>query len=103
MVSPLEVLFPGLADGDYQITSPKDEIYNCIAWAAGDTSIWWWPNSSPHKRGYWPPGVSREVTLDAFQAALAFLGYMPCAGEEAEQGFEKVALFADCQGKPTHA
>jgi hypothetical protein len=26
-----------------------------------------------------------------------------CPGEEAEPDFEKVALFADAQGKPTHA
>ena len=30
MVNPLEEYFPALAKGDYQLTSPKDPIYNCI-------------------------------------------------------------------------
>jgi hypothetical protein len=43
-----------------------------------------------------------EETLDAFVAAFATLGYVPCSGEEPENGFEKVALFAR-GGMPTHA
>jgi hypothetical protein len=35
MVMGLEDIFPGLRTTAYQVTSPKDSIYNCIAWAAG--------------------------------------------------------------------
>ena len=31
--------------------------YNCIAWAAGDTRWWWWPDPN----SYWPPGPSSEM------------------------------------------
>jgi len=101
MVNALETAFPRLAQSGYRITSPKDKIYNCIAWAANDLRNWWWPG--PHEEDeYWPPGVPRDVTLAAFQAAFAFLGYAFCEGEEIEPGFEKVAVFADVRGKPTH-
>ena len=38
----LEVAFPGLCDTPYQITSPADDNYNCIAWAAGfgGSAVW---------------------------------------------------------------
>jgi hypothetical protein len=102
MVRPLEELFPGLAANAYQVTSPRDNDYNCIAWAAGDTRRWWWPSQSVGKE-YWPPGVPRERTQAAFVAAFATVGYTVCEGDEPEAGFEKVALFADAQARPTHA
>ncbi len=70
--------------------------------AAGDTKNWWWPGPNI-KKEYWPPGVLRQVTLAAFQEAFASIGYVVCEGEELEAGFEKVAVFADLQGEPTHA
>jgi hypothetical protein len=51
-------MFPGLAHGGYQVTSPRDSDYNCIAWAAGDTHNWWWPGGDVGKE-YWPAGVPR--------------------------------------------
>ena len=36
-------------------------------------------------------------------AAFASLGYTVCEGEGLEAGYEKVALFADAGGRPTHA
>jgi hypothetical protein len=27
----------------WSVTSPADTLTNCIAWAAGDTTQWWWP------------------------------------------------------------
>jgi hypothetical protein len=103
MVSPLlEELFPGLAQGGFLPTSPADKCYNCIAWAAGDTGKWWWP-APELEEAFWPAGVVREETLLAFREAFATLGYFLCDGEELEPGFEKIALFADDQGIPSHA
>jgi hypothetical protein len=103
MVSPLlEELFPGLAQGGFLHTSPADPHYNCIAWAAGDTGKWWWPTPELED-AFWPAGVAREETILAFQEAFATLGYFLCDGEELEPGFEKIALFADDQGIPSHA
>jgi hypothetical protein len=94
MVNRLEEVFPGLAGTPYRVTSPRDNDYNCVAWAAGQTRSWWWPGPDLEKE-YWPPGVPREETLAAFQQAIATLGYLACEGEGTEPGFEKVALFAD--------
>lgn len=102
MVKFLEKIFPRLADGDYQITSPHDPDYNCIAWAVGDISHWWWPGPNLD-REFWPPDLAREVTCPAFESMFALLGYAPSDNEEWENGFEKVALFADANNKPTHA
>lgn len=102
MVNPLEMAFPGLARGGYRITSPADPDYNCLAWAMADASKWWWPGPDIDTE-YWPPGIPRETTLDAFRVVFVLLGYVECAEEEAEAGFEKVAVFTVGQSKPTHA
>ena len=100
MVAPtLEDVFPGLRGQPYQITSPKDQRYNCIALAAGDDSSWWWPDASGEDR--WPAGVARAETIEAFRDAFAVLGYVVCASEELETGHDKIALFA-LAGVPKH-
>jgi hypothetical protein len=99
--SELERLVPGLARADYEITSPADPAYNCIAWAAGDTSRWWWPD--PEESDYWPPGVPREETLQVFIAAFEISGgYETCQAPDLERGFEKTAIFV-ANGRPAHA
>ena len=101
MIAHLESLFPGLRGSAYEVSSPPDDVYNCIAWAANDKLRWWWPDML--KKRYWAAGVLRDETLAGFQAAFASLGYAVCDGEGLEAGFEKVALFADADGFPTHA
>lgn len=71
---PLTNFFSNLNSQNHSITSPKSNRYNCIAWAAGCNSLWWWP----FKSYYWPRGVPREVTVAAFLAAFATLGYEEC-------------------------
>lgn len=102
MVRPIDDLFPGLRGTGYLITSPEDDRYNCIAWAAGVSDVWWWPLGDPTGT-HWPSGVPREETVAAFLLAFASLGYVPCGSEALETGYEKVALFADAGGCPTHA
>ncbi len=101
MVEGIESVFPRLRGADWQVSSQPEDRYNCIAWAANVTTDWWWP-VGPEKT-YWPEGVPRLVTLEAFRAAFATLGYVVCAGAELEPGFEKIALFANEQGVPKHA
>ncbi len=99
----LEQAFPRLVGSGYQVTSPQADRYNCIAWAAGDPSNWWWPDEAGQPdSSYWPPNVPRAMTLDAFSQAFASLGYAICDDEQPEEGFEKVAVFA-LAGVPTHA
>ena len=69
----LETFFPKLAESGYEVTSPKSDAYNCIAWAAGDAHHWWWP--IPAEETFWPADVPRAATLEAFVAAFATLGY----------------------------
>jgi hypothetical protein len=52
---------------------------------------------------FWPTGVRQVVDLDSFIAAFATLGFVRCADDTLERGFEKVALFASAKGTPTHA
>jgi hypothetical protein len=101
MVSKFEELFPGLGGKEYRLTSPPDRNYNCIAWAAGDCTRWWWPG--PEEVTFWPDGAPRVETLDAFRDAFATLGYVVSDSEDEEAGFQKVALFISDKGVPTHA
>ncbi len=97
----LEEFFPGLRNTPYRETSPQDPRYNCIAWAAGDAYTWWEPDQFGQYT--WPPGTRREYTLAAYAAAYAQLGYDSCDSPVREPGVEKVAIFVDTKGIPTHA
>ena len=94
-------VFPNLTEEEYAETSPATRRYNCIAYAAGVEARKWLPD--PMRIGCWPPNVARKETLDAFIQAFATLGYEPCQDGVNERGFEKVALYADSDGVPTHA
>jgi hypothetical protein len=78
----LERLFPGLRGSGYEVTSPEDIRYNCIAWTVGDTEHWWWPDEDSH----WPDDLAREKTLAAFVAVYAQLGFQPCDDPNPEDG-----------------
>jgi hypothetical protein len=102
MVDHIKELFPKLQTAPFHVTSPPDSVYNCIAWAAGDTNDWWWPLPNAEE-AFWPDGVLRTRTLESFRGAFATLGYTVCAGEGLEAGADKIALFADNHDIPTHA
>ena len=97
----LERSFPRLRSGSYAIKSRFDRSYNCVAWAVGDTTRWWWP--SPQGGIYWPPGVPRVPTYASFEAAFAFRGYAPCDSMDLEGGVEKIVVYVDASGNPQHA
>jgi len=91
---------PRLSHKNHWVRSAKDIRYNCIAWAVGEDDRWWWPSE---QAGYfWPEAAPEEVTLDAFAAAFATIGYTACSTALVEKGFEKIALYAT-GNKPTHA
>ena len=94
--------FPGLQQTPWVETSPGTPEYNCMAWAAGDSTRWWWPDAG--RIYYWPSSVPREETAEAFVAAFVLLGYELCeAGDEAPTSqYEKVAIYVK-DGKPEHA
>lgn len=85
----LESIFPRLKGSKYRRTSPESLFYNCVAWAAGNTTHNWWPDSF----SYWI-GPSTEETVASFAAAFTRLGYEPCENISLEEGMEKVAIYA---------
>lgn len=97
--------FPNLDPTNHTVTSPCDRRYNCTAWAAGENVRKWWPDR--RNIGFWPPGVPREETMDAFFQAYGTLGYKPCFTDTLEDGLEKMALYGvrnrDGSVSPTHA
>ena len=87
------------------VTSDSAWEYNCIAHAADENMVPWWPMEEETEGVYWPPGVPREETLDAFIAAYKTKDYAPLDEIDLtlQQGMEKIAIFADSDGTPTHA
>lgn len=96
----LEASFPHLAERGYQITSPKDASYNCVAWAVGDTSRFWYDVKV--KGYYWPPGAGSADTVEGWKQVFTIHGYSETDSDELEDGFEKVAIYVDGSGDPSH-
>ncbi|MCY4030370.1 MAG: hypothetical protein OXH75_29165 [Acidobacteria bacterium] len=96
MANDLRALFPKLDAQNHRITSQEDPRYNCVAWAARDSSRWW-----DHLYGYWPDGVPRDPAIEAYVELFQRLGFESCNSPEIEPGFEKVALFGKA-GEFTH-
>ena len=95
---------PNLTDTNGTVTSPGSRAYNCIAWAAADTTLWWCPD--PNYMYFWPPNIPRETTIEAFIRAYETLGFMVCPNGNLEAGCEKVALYGRTMlgvFEPTHA
>lgn len=96
-------LFPRLATGDhFELTSPWDHRYNCIAHAAGDSDHWWEPPGDMLRGVYWPPEAPAERTVQAYVQAFMTEGYTLTLSSELEPGKEKIAIFASA-GVATHA
>jgi len=98
-----EALFPNLQREDYHVIGRATARFNCIAHAAGDSERPWWPVEEGDDRAFWPNEIAREESVEAFLAAFATLGYVTCTGPELEPGFDKLAIYADPNGRPKHA
>ena len=98
----LKCWFPNLENEVFCPESERDEDYNCIAWAAGETDTPWWPTQDPND-AFWPIAW-REVHKDCFVEAFRVSGnYELCATDfSLEAGYEKVALYLDSQDTPQH-
>ncbi len=103
--------FPNLVASGFDVvrdcTSDRTPDYNCIAWAAGKVDEWWWPWDIS---GYtWPKGnglrfeLPNQETLENFVLAFKGLSYKDSDNALIEDGFEKVAIFTDPNGRPKHA
>ena len=90
--------FPNLERTAYEVTSEETVDYNCFAFAAGEEDCRWDPIDPD---GYWPDGVPRELTLDAFIKAYQTIGYECCDNCHLEPGFQKIAIYT-YNGEPQH-
>ena len=92
--------FPNLNQEGYLVTSPRTRMYNCIAWATGDMTRWWWPDA--FYIYYWPLDLPRNSSLDVFVSMFAQQGYAVCEDPSCEEEYEKIAIYV--QGNSvTHA
>jgi hypothetical protein len=92
--------FPRLGE-NFQKTSCAADKYNCIAWAIGECHRPWWPGSVPE--GHWPEDLPPDETVENFVAAFGGRGYQLCAGAHHEWRYQKIAIYANRRGIPTHA
>ena len=94
----IKLRFPGLREGEFRITSPASNRYNCLAWAGGDAAQKW--NPDPWELLFWP-SASRDDTLSGWIQAFGELGYRVCLNGVLEEGVEKVVIYGS-QGGPQH-
>lgn len=90
--------FPNLASEGFDIVDEPSPRYNCIAYAAGDTSKWWWPDGI----NYWPPWATLTNRIESLQEAFAGIDFERCSDADTENGYQKVALY-EAQGAMKHA
>jgi hypothetical protein len=95
----LEEEFPGLRTTSYEVTSPADPKYNCVAFAVGDVNRFWYDA----KVGgyYWPPGIPSADTLDGWVKLFVIHGYRETDDDSLEPESEKIAIYASPDG-PEH-
>ena len=93
--------FPNTVFEPFLLTSPQTPNYNCIAWAFEDPSRVYWPG--PPSSFYWPDDVPREENIQAFIRLFEKKGYFKCHNGDLEQNFQKIAIFVNNKGCPTHA
>lgn len=92
---------PFLVSEGYVVKSIATRRYNCIAFAADDPSVFYWPDDDDNPDAYWP--ISRkDISLDCFVEMFAHLGYEKCDDGSLEAGYEKVVIYI-FEGKPSHA
>lgn len=93
----IDNLFPNIKTTSYKVTSGPSKEYNCIAWAAGDTTRWWC--NAP---GYCWPTTNRSSLVKSLVDVFAGMGYETCNSSSLEEDFDKVALYEQA-GLWTHA
>jgi len=96
MLNHLREWHPNLAVATWRISSPYNDSYQCIAWAAcrADRHMW------PHESYWWFPGcpqipIPEQAPVQYFVQGFATLGYEPCDSDAFEFGYQKLAIYAN--------
>lgn len=88
----LAARFPNASRSHVRLTSPEDPGYNCLAWAAGETRRCWHPSAFGGL--FWPGGAAQDTVSEWVRAFESF-GYERCDSAAQEDGFERVAIYAE--------
>ncbi len=94
----LNMSFPKLRDEGFTVIDPPSDLYNCIAYVAGDASQWW----DHTTRRYWPSYAMRSERIESLIEVFAGLGFERCNDSQVEDSYQEVALYEE-QGLWTHA
>lgn len=95
--------FPNLRSEGYQLRSPVADRPNCIGWALYDRNLYWDAGMVGVKGYYWPPGVPRDDSLEAWTKVFEIHGYRICDNAELEPSHEKIAIYFNPKtGAPEH-
>ena len=95
----LERICPYLQGTPYVLTSGKDPRYNCVAFAVGDLSQFWYDvNINGY---YWPPGARSADTIEGWVDVFEIHGYRETVDRSLELDCEKIAIYASADG-PEH-
>ena len=95
----LIVVFPNLANEAFEVVCSPSSTNNCIAYAAGDNTMWWGTGYG----FYWPSGINRSRHIKSLIALFEALGYTICSKPDMNPGYQKVALYANGENDWTHA
>lgn len=93
--------FPNMNKRNHRIVSPYTDTYNCWAHALGMDDRWCSPDRSA--KSVWPLGIRYENTVEAWILVFELYDYTPCNSPQFEKGIEKVAIYVNLAGVPTHA
>ena len=92
----IRAVFSNLSDSA-SVTSEETPEYNCFAWAVGVTDEFWEPGRT------WPIDTPTAHEVRIIVHAYRTRGFEPCASGSLEPGIEKIAIYEDEDGDPTHA
>ena len=101
----LEDDIPSLRTSPYDVKSPVDPAYNCIAFAVGDLTQFWddlgLPSGKRVRGYYWPDGALSADTLEGWMSVFEIHGYRETDDKSLEPEYEKIAMYANAEG-PQH-
>lgn len=99
--------FSSLSQADFDITSPQDPVYNCIAWSCTRNDIWYWPSHEKYELDGvvydWPYGELKDTSIDSFREFYREQGFEDTENGDHEPGFRKIAVYANEDEQCTHA
>lgn len=93
--------FPLLSnDPNFIITSKQTPDYNCIAWAADVSNMWYQPIDNPPiildgVRFDWPYKLPNDRSLNTYKRLFEHKHYEVCPNFTFDVKFKKIALYID--------